>query len=78
MTVEAAELKNHLSEYLQQIRATGETITICHGAEPLATLAPLAASPKSANGNLIDRLLASPAMVQDFQPLTRDEIYERK
>lgn len=77
MNVEAVELKSRLHEYLEQIRTTGESITICQGATPLATLAPLPAPVPRRNGNLIDRLLSAPAPA-DLRPLNRDEIYERK
>ena len=78
MTVEAAELKEHLGEYLQKIRSTGEVVTICHGAELLATLSPIRSAERTCPSNLIDRLLAAPLRAPGFQPLTRDQIYERK
>jgi antitoxin (DNA-binding transcriptional repressor) of toxin-antitoxin stability system len=78
MNVEATELKNHLADYLAQIRASGESITICTGTEPVATLAPISAPLPHRNGNLIDRLLDAPAPAADFQPLTREQIYERR
>ena len=78
MKIEAAELEGHLSAYLQQIRSTGETITVCKGNEPIATLSPLLPGMKRNGPNLIDRLLAAPIPVQNFTPLTRAEIYERK
>ena len=78
MKIEAAELESHLSAYLQQIRSTGETITVCKGNEPVATLSPLLPTTKKNGTSLIDRLLATPIPVQNFTPLTRAEIYERK
>lgn len=78
MNVEATELKNHLADYLAQIRASGEVITVCTGTEPVATLAPITAASTHRNGNLIDRLLDSPAPAPDFQPLTREQVYERR
>lgn len=41
MHVKTADLKNNLSKYLGQIRATGETIIVCDRDEPIAVLAPL-------------------------------------
>ncbi|MBI5383354.1 MAG: hypothetical protein HZA90_01565 [Verrucomicrobia bacterium] len=77
MTVEAAELKLHLTEYLRQAGKTGEAITICEDQRPLAVLTALPAPTQTGNGNLIDRLLASPIPAPHFQPLTRDQIYGR-
>ena len=78
MKIETAELKSHLEDYLQQIRASGETITICKAAEPVATLAPIGPRRQRNGANLIDRLLTTPVPVKDFKPLSRDEIYARK
>ena len=78
MTVESTELESHLGEYLRQIRSTGETLTVCEHSEPVATLSPIAAKNAKNGSNLIDQLLANPAKVSGFQPLTRDEIYERR
>jgi antitoxin (DNA-binding transcriptional repressor) of toxin-antitoxin stability system len=78
MTVESTELESHLGEYLRQIRSTGETLTVCEHSEPIATLSPIVTKPTKSGSNLIDQLLAAPAKVPGFQPLTRDEIYERR
>jgi prevent-host-death family protein len=76
--VETVELENHLKQYLDQIRSTGEPITVCQGNEPVAILAPVAPSVKKNGANMIDRLLDSPWPVKDFTPLTRADIYERQ
>lgn len=78
MTVESTELENHLSEYLRQIRSTGETLTVCEHSEPVATLSPISAKHAKNGNNLIDQLLANPAKVPGFKLLTRDEVYERR
>jgi len=36
------------------------------------------AEDKPAKADLIDRLLASPLRLEDFEPLTREEVYERR
>ena len=78
MKVETAELESHLSDYLRQVRSTGEPITVCEGNEPVAILGPIGPVEKAKRLNLIDRLLASPWPVKNFTPLTRAEIYGRK
>jgi len=78
MNVQTAELESHLTEYLQQVRSTGEPITVCQGNEPVAMLIPVAPSVKKNGANLIERLLLSPWPAKDFTPLTRSDVYERK
>jgi antitoxin (DNA-binding transcriptional repressor) of toxin-antitoxin stability system len=41
--VKTAQLKNHLSRYLHQVRKRGETIIVCDRDQPIASLSPLAA-----------------------------------
>ena len=77
MTVESTELESHLGEYLRQIRSTGETLTVCEHSEPVATLSPITKH-TGPGSDLIGQLLAQPIQVSGFQPLTRDEIYERR
>lgn len=77
MTVESRELESHLGEYLRKIRTTGETLTVCEHSEPVATLSPIAARHAPNGDSLIDQMLAHPVKVPGFQPLTRDEVYER-
>ena len=78
MIVETTELESHLADYLRQVRTTGESIIICQGAEPVATLSPIPVSPAKNGTNFIERLLAAPVAVKEFTPLSRDEIYARK
>ncbi len=86
MTTMTITLEDDLSNELKR-RAVATKSTVSRLIEELLrqTLAPTRTPRRrtttgqaSTSGEMIDHLLAKPLEVEDFKPLTREEIYERR